>query len=76
MGNVGIAVLWMVVPLLVAASVMGLGVWAIRTSRGDVSRAVGILLVAVGVVVIGAALLTVPSVTVSEETIVERVLTE
>lgn len=59
------AALWMVVPALVAAGLIGIGIWAIRTSRGDVSRAVGILLVALGVVVIGAALLTVPSGSVS-----------
>ena len=75
MGSLASAALWMVVPALVAAGLMGLGVWAIRSSRGDVSRAVGILVVAVGVVVIGAALLTIPSVTVSEETTIEWVPT-
>ena len=54
-------VVWVAVPALVAVGLIGLGIWTIRTSRGDVSWAVGVLVIAAGILVIGYALLTVPS---------------
>ena len=53
-------VVWAAVPALVAVGLIGLGIWAIRTSRGDVSRAVGILVIAFGMATIGFTLMTAP----------------
>ena len=60
MQSLATAALWVVVPAVVAAGLIGLGVWAIRTSRGDASRAVGILVIAFGIATIGFALVTAP----------------
>ncbi len=44
-----------VVPVLVAASLVIMGIWTIRTSRGDLGRSVGILVLVFAVVIIGSA---------------------
>ena len=49
--------MWVAVPVLVAVGLAGLGIWTIRTSRGEVSRAVGVLVIAAGILVAGYALM-------------------
>ena len=44
-----------VVPMLVAACLVVMGIWTIRASRGDLGRAVGVLVLAFAVVLIGSA---------------------